>query len=328
MEQREQSLTFAQVGTLFRLTSDVVQKTGLLHTHIVPAEVAGHDLWEETKKGGANISKFNALLGSAASSIISRELQTTFTLKSASSNRNTFRIGVAGGQTTYFAVNGMPRLTAGSFRSSFEVYVAPLVIGSVPRHRYSAGTVAEMMASRIMCQDTNSASVDKVEEWFPEHGGTHYRVEFKEDIRQERETLEASRKPEISARGFFDLNYVLVGIGQYNKEDKTTNLSAHIEALYPKPKGPPPGLEGDICSRLFDNNGQELDPDKQNMFVAISFRVLELLVEKKIPVIAVAGGLSKVEAIKTITAKRLQARLKPLINGLITDELTAMQLLK
>jgi DNA-binding transcriptional regulator LsrR (DeoR family) len=52
---------------------------------------------------------------------------------------------------------------------------------------------------------------------------------------------------------------------------------------------------------------------------------LELLVDrKKTPVIAIAGGLSKVEAIKTIAARQPL----PVINGLITDELTAMQLLK
>lgn len=323
MEQEEQNLTFAQVSALFKLTSVVIERTRLPYTHIVPIEMAGgRDLWEDTKEGGSSVNDFNEKLGSAASSIISRELQTKFVLKSASLNNDPFRVGVAGGQTTYFVVHRMPVLQAGRF---FKVDVAPLVIGSVPRHRYSAGTVAEIMASRIVCQDIHFASVEKVEEWFPEAKGDHYRVEFKEDIRRQRDTLEAAKKAEISAKSFFDLHYVLVGIGQYNKADKTTNLSAHIEALYPD--GAPNGLVGDICSRLFDKDGNELDPGTQNRFVAISFKALEMLVKKRIPVIAVAGGLSKVAAIKTMTATRPGGNGRPLINGLITDELTASQLL-
>jgi hypothetical protein len=318
-----QELTFAQLGRLSELTIRLANLTKL-HINIVPAEIVGRDVWEETVRGGAN--EFNARLGAAASSIISRELQTIFTFKSAREDTNrgneSFRIGVAGGQATYFAIDGMPaELKAGSF----EVEIVPLVIGSVPQHRYSAGTNAEMMASKITYQDTGSgmatvkrfASVTRIEEW-SEEGMSSYKVEIKKDIRDQRAGLD---KLPI---GFFDLDYVLVGIGQYsNQLHQITNLSEHIKTLYDGKA--PPNLMGDICSRLFDMKGNELDHDKQDRFVAISFRALERLVARHTPVIAVAGGLSKVNAINTV----LIARGAPhIINGLITDELTAMQLLK
>jgi len=317
----DQEFTFAQFGGLLKLMVEVSKATKLSYVHIVPAELVGHDLWEKTISGDSN--EFNARLGVAASSIVSRELQTRFALKSAENamkaapQNKSFRIGVAGGQTAYFVVDGMSVLEAGSF----EVEIAPLVIGSVPRHRYSAGTVAEMMGSKIRYQAPKAkrfASVVKMEQWLPAKSEDYWKAKLEDGIIRERDGANGR----IKEKGFFDLNYVLVGVGQHNKVNKTTNLCAHLEALYPS--GHPDELTGDICSRLFDGNGKEIDREKQDKFVAISFEVLELLAAKKIPVIAVAGGLSKVDAIKTITLKRPGK----LINGLITDELTAMQLFK
>ncbi|MFA5293713.1 MAG: sugar-binding domain-containing protein [Phycisphaerae bacterium] len=320
----KEELMFAQFGRLFELTARMASLTKLPCIHIVPAELVGRDVWEATEKDGVN--EFNAMLGAAASSIISRELQTMFTLKSAREglfpNRHEpLRIGVAGGQATYFTIDGMPVLDAGSFK----IKIAPLVIGSVPQHRYSAGANAEMMASKITYQATDPgmptikrfASVDGIEEW-SEEGMSSYNVKIRQDILKERTGLG------LELTGFFDLDYVLVGIGQHsNEKHLVTNLSEHIKTLYNGKA--PDDLMGDVCSRLFNSKGNEIDYDRQDRFVTISFRALELLVQRKTPVIAVAGGLSKVKAINTIAVVRNSPH--SIINGLITDELTAMQLL-
>ena len=323
----KEELTFAQFGRIYELTRGLKNLTHLPYINIVPAEIVGYGMWEETVRSGTN--EFNARLGAAAANIISHDLRTLLTLKSAKQGLlpnnvpEPFRIGVAGGQATYFAIDGMPELNAGLT----EVEIAPLVIGSVPQHRYSAGTNAEMLASKIICQVTvpgipdvkQSASVIRMEEW-SERATFAYNVKIKDDIRQQRDTLGNN------LAGFFDFDYILVGIGQYSDlSHQITNLSVHIKTCYNGVA--PKGLVGDICSRLFDSNGGELDKERQDRFVAISFRALELLVSKCTPVMVVAGGLSKVDAINTIAVLRRHHPL-PVINGLITDELTAIQLLK
>lgn len=78
------------------------------------------------------------------------------------------------------------------------------------------------------------------------------------------------------------------------------------------------GAVGDILSRFFDAEGRVIDDEVHDRVVSVP---LETLLERKKLVIGVAGGASKVPAIRAALKKRY-------INVLITDERTADELLR
>ena len=76
-------------------------------------------------------------------------------------------------------------------------------------------------------------------------------------------------------------------------------------------------IAGDICGRFFDEDGNYIKEIKNYNLIAISFEDL-----KKIPLrVGIAGGQDKIISIKV-------ALFKKLINILVTDELTAEEILK
>ncbi len=78
------------------------------------------------------------------------------------------------------------------------------------------------------------------------------------------------------------------------------------------------GAVGDILSRFFDAQGQIIDDEVHDRVIAIS---LDVLRDDRKLIIGVAGGSSKVEAIRAAVAQKY-------INVLITDEKTARELMR
>lgn len=309
-------LSVPDYGILSALTRELRRRTGLAFIHVVPAPVVGYESW--TNAGGGNCDEFNANLGKAGAPIVWRALQRLLTIGAWREDPE-FRIGVAGGQTTYGVVESLQQII-----TTMNVKVAPLVLGAVPRHRYSAGTIADIFSHRIEAPaQANGAfdRLDSIEVWKESRG--QYQVSLRQDIELDRSSID--QKALENARevtlGFFNFQYVLVGIGCYVSAAQDSNIAAHVEALYRK--NPPPKLCGDICSRLFDAQGAEIDREKQDHFVSVSLKTLRLLVKLRRPVIAIAGGPEKVAAIHAVLRGHAA---QPIINGLITDELTATEL--
>jgi len=78
------------------------------------------------------------------------------------------------------------------------------------------------------------------------------------------------------------------------------------------------GAVGDILSRFFDADGNVLDDEVHDRVIGISIEVLK---DSKKTVIGVAGGASKVEAIRAALNQKY-------VNVIVTDEWTANELLK
>ena len=96
--------------------------------------------------------------------------------------------------------------------------------------------MAEILASkiRVMRQGEEDevvcAKMVNIEHW--QKSDNMYRGQLDQDIAMLRDDIDAGtvEQPE----GFFEFNYVVVGIGQYNQLDPGQNLSAHLHNVYPE----------------------------------------------------------------------------------------------
>ena len=331
---------------LITITRALQHRSGLHFLNIIPIEAVGYENWAASAECPAEV--FNTRLGAAAADIVWKQLRKDLALAEAD-RAERFRIGLAGGGTIYWAIEKADPIEAGRFES---VEVAPLVIGDVPGHRFSAGTVAEMLAAKMtFASRLNVPNAPKsepvkpsdIETWevpSDEAESAAFRVSLRNEIREGRRHV---GRPEFTSRDPlpepFDFDYILVGIGQYGAESAVagSNLAEHIKTIYGETV--PVGLCGDICSRLFNSEGRELDPRRGDSFCALSLAALAHLVRRphqgngRLKIIAIAGGHSKVSAIATVikmgTVWRQSGHtVGPVINGLITDELTAELLIR
>lgn len=317
----EYGLQVPDYGILSALTRRLRGLTNLSSIHLVPAPSVGYEAWAAAGRGECD--EYNANLGAVGAPIVWRWLQKLLTI-GANREDAGFRIGVAGGQTTYGLVENLPEVV-----TTINVNVAPLVLGAVPRHRYSAGTIAHIFSHRIVPRSESHGQTepevrqDSIEVWLRKGG--HYVVTLDQSIVGSRDSVDTQSltQDRIATMGHLNFQYVLVGIGCYKDLVQGSNIAAHIESIYRE--NPPTGangekLCGDICSRLFDRDGKEIDKETQNQFVSVSMKTLKMLVKRKTPVVAIAGGPDKVEAMHAVLRGHMD---QPLINGLITDELTA-----
>lgn len=317
------NLTVADYGIVSKLTKELHNLTKLPSVNVIPAEIVGYSAWENA--GSGDYEPFNAELGRACAEIVCKQWRQTLTLATAREEGGRLRIGVAGGQTTYALVEQMERINAGRN----QVEISPLVLGAVPRHRYSAGTIADILAQKFLVSrgpelpehaELGYAKLENIEEWTPNDDS--YRVSLRHDVADQRRIIKRDgNKTSIERVDFYDFDYVLLGIGRFRPLLRGSNIAAQIRTLYSD--AAPENLLGDICSRLYDGDGKEIDPSVQDPYVAISFGALRWLVRLRRDVVVVAGGPDKVDAIGAIIKGHME---EPLINGLITDELTATAL--
>jgi DNA-binding transcriptional regulator LsrR (DeoR family) len=329
----EPEMLISQQGAVAELTHSLRKLLSLKHIYIIPSELVGHEEWlgSACTTSGA----FNVRLGKAASPILERELRAVIAFANAEGRRpndhrsRTIRIGVAGGQTVYAAVENMRPIGLGSV----PVTVAPVVIGAVPGHRYSACSIAETLATKIRyCNDASPgineawvrSEVETIEEWtVPSNPGSPYQVQLQHDVAVQR------NHGDVDGPSFANFDYLLVGVGQWDPVQTNSNLNSHVKQVFGGHA--PPSLRGDICSRLFGATGEELKPETQDAFVAISFAQLRHLIQNHRPVIALVGGLGKIDAMESLLVDRILKRPSlgqkgALVNGLITDELSARYL--
>jgi DNA-binding transcriptional regulator LsrR (DeoR family) len=109
---------------------------------------------------------------------------------------------------------------------------------------------------------------------------------------------------------------MLVSIGEVSKRASLFKMgyltNDELERLKKK------GAVGDILGRFFDANGDLVSDEVHDRVIGIPIRVLK---EEKRTVIGVAGGASKIEAIRAALKQNY-------VNVLVTDEWSASELLK
>ena len=322
-----------QTQRLSAMGIKLASRADLKYVYIVPIDAMPQNSW------GAD-PWFGLYLGRAASSFIAQELQTSMDLnrlqppddknsKYWSRLEPTLRIGVSGGSTVYglFESLELPETLMAP-----DCSIMPLVLGPIPETNYSAGLIAKIASDRLRCQ-LEEISTLKID-------GTSLRIAIDET------RVGARRKSinELLARpngwmpvdedpkkhlGTMNYDWIITGIGSRG----VGQLDKHVTSIYAGNE--PNGVIGDICSRLFDGDASEIDPIRQDVFVAIPFRLLEYLASTKKSrrrVIAVAGGRDKLPALLALMKssakeKKTNSRTKRLFNVLVTDELTAAFLL-
>jgi DNA-binding transcriptional regulator LsrR (DeoR family) len=275
---------------------------GLSHVRIVPIELLDRAAWAKSS------DKFSTDLGAAGAVYLGRELENAVVLGDMQDlGRASFKIGVSGGRSIFglFSALGHLSFKEASPRSetSLKVIIEPLVVGPVPHSLYSAMSIAELAAQKFdsaVVLDIWEQRVDKGEFWL--------RLKRVVDRPDERRALD----------------WLVVGIGAKG----SGSFHSHIGAVYQHGDRDPLRVAdnaiGDICSRVFDKTGRELDEETGNSFVQVDLLDLQTMARSgsKQRVIAVAGGKNKVEAIATVLKKKPH-----LINSLVTDELTAHSLI-
>lgn len=260
-------------------------RTRLSYVHVVPFEEFDEGEWARTTDA------FSMRLGAAAASFVYRDLRIGTALGDVDEDGQ-LRIGVSGGRTIFGLFDAIPNQACDGTR----VRIDPLVVGPIPYSAYSATSIAEIAAQKFHDATLNYAAGFRVE------SGRFVIIPVRPDRKELRE-----------------FNWLLMGIGSPD----TGSLAVHLRDL-PPPESAVGRVVGDIASMVFDEQGQELDPEVCDAFVQIQMRDLEVLARHgSRRVVAVAGGLKKVKAIATVLQKDPR-----IINTLITDELTARKLIR
>ncbi|MCX7424885.1 MAG: hypothetical protein NTW96_04565 [Planctomycetia bacterium] len=301
-----------------RLSS--IGKEPLKTIHVVPSELTGDIGWHANDYGGQEQQELNELLGKLAMNFVARELSNTLMVNQYTYDEGSrtfgketrpFRIGLATGSTIFQLVESLDIEAP-----PCPIQIAPLVVGPVPETMYSAGFIANLFVKRFRSPDVKLLKIAETEYSLKTPGSI--RLTLTKELRDLRDDPEPDRQGRRMAE-FFD--WVVTGIGAHDKGQ----LKAHVDKIYSRQT--PHGLVGDVCSRLFGDDGRELAETKavSDTFVAVSFAAMETMCRingagKR--VIAIAGGKEKYPAIRT-----LLMRASPLFNVLVTDELTARRLL-
>lgn len=312
------------------------QITGLKSVHVAPVESIQWSGWPQdaTEYFG---EPFNSLLGRFAAAVISRDLAITRKLNWFDGEGGVLpeppplRVGVAGGSTIYALVE--------AFQLPREVpvgrcEVTPLVVGPIPETNYSAGFNAEILRKKVP-SNVNPRPITNIKSV-----AAGFEITVRPDVIANRDA-----QPSNDWGNVLNLDYVVTGLGSRD----SGQLRAHLGLMYEMQHKPvPQGLIGDICSRLFGQDANEIDADIGNRFVAISFGWLKYLSSQPgRRIYAVAGGKDKVLPLKALlrlstkdlleernaqrrdlAPKRVQKIHSRLFNVLITDELTANKLVR
>lgn len=298
--------------------------------HVVPSELTEWSGWgvdvEDLVRGhdfdpDADQKKLNRLLGQLAVSYVSGELANTLTVQSLEydamngeikreKDPSQFCLGIATGSTIYSLIDSF---TFPSYLMANHLRIVPLVMGPLPETDYSAGFIAGMLANKI------GQKLIRISKVSVRRGEKALRLSLNKrwiDLRQKDDSENLEERGKAVASQF---QWVITGIGGAGGQ-----LEDHVKEIYGKDT--PKGLVGDICSRLFGADGNELKESLSDDFVAVTFQALEQMCAttgagKR--VIAIAGGLKKYHALRTLLLRKG----RDLFNVLITDELTARRLL-
>lgn len=293
------------------------QYGALKSVHVVPVELIDRKEWEHSPNFGRSF-------GRAAAPFAMRDLANSIQLRSfnpekrdSQPNSRAFRLGIAGGSTVY-GVAEQFRLPDGVDTESVEV--VPLVMGPIPETAYSAGLIAGLVTQQLSGAKLISISSTTVE---ARKGIT---IQLRDEIVKQREladTFVNSAPSAVGIQSHLCCDFIMTGVGAPGSEQ----FDAHMKIVHgQRPGNASAGIEGDLCSRWFNQSSTEVEIPKGDSFVAISFAwLIALSKQRSYRVVAIAGGRDKVYALYTLLSALPPYRL---INALITDELTARCLLR
>lgn len=319
MERGTESLTYQRVQAVTETADRLRDATGLKSVHIIPSELTNWEGWSDVPIGEDRGELFSQRLGRLAAPFIARELASTLWLNCYTSGgggrlqppSHKFRIGIAGGSTIHGLVQAL--VMPDNLPDQMHVEIVPLVVGPIPETMYSAGFIAEMLASKIPRSQ------------FVEICRTKLSPKLNECTISMDPKWSEARENDHGARGALAFDWVLTGIGSTN----SGQLDRHLGLLYGGQR--PPGVIGDICSRLFGSSAVEVEEKTGDRFVAISLKWLNYLSVCPDPgrrVIAVAGGHQKYDAIEVLLRRQKHDIRLRYFNVLVVDELTARMLLR
>ncbi len=265
------------------------ERAGLSNVHVIPAELLGRREWERSS------DQFSIDLGSAGASFVEREFNNAIALGDSQTDGN-IKLGVSGGRSVFGLLNSLP------YQENIElnIRIEPLVIGPVPYSMYSATSIAELAAQKFVNAKVNySANVEIADGKF---------------IMQK---ISFNLPEELN-----EFDWLILGVGS----SKSGSFKQHLENI-PHSDAVKKAAIGDICSRLFDENGKDLDQSMRDMFVQLRLTDLPSLAKVGRPkgrrVMLVAGGKTKVGALAVVLQREVRW-----VNSLITDELTARCLIR
>jgi 6-phosphogluconolactonase/glucosamine-6-phosphate isomerase/deaminase len=271
--------------------------TELSHVRIVPIELLGRAAWAEST------DKFSTDLGVAGAFYFGRELANAVALGNMQArDKTSFKLGVSGGRSIFGLFSSLTHMsfeeTLPRSQSRPEVLIEPLVVGPLPHSLFSAMSISELAEQRF-----DRAKALKIAT--PKFVDGHFGLVRREDLPDERQAFD----------------WLVLGIGA----KASSSFDSHLKVVYQH------DLEtikdravGDICSRLFDENGREIDGKTGDKFVQVELIDLAVMAKRGSGrrVMVVAGGKNKVDAIEIVLRQR-----EHLINSLVTDELTAHSLI-
>ncbi len=266
---------------------------GLQEVRLVPSVTAGFAITAR-------------LLGEAAASLVMVIVAKPGT---GSGTPRQMRIGVAGGLTIHETIQAMdPEISV-----SAHLKIYPLVYGPIPDNVTSAGANAGLMASRWGPKRAQSMDLWKFH--FPKGGN--------------RDLIGITKQTKILSE-VHQIDLALVGIGALVPDstlDRNLKSMGHrLDEVNEK------GGVGDICSSLLDADGNVLNwPPNLNRITAITPEQLRSVHRHRKtpkPVIAVAGGMEKIDAIAAVLrGGGTGDKPKPYVSHLVTDKDVAEALL-
>ncbi len=293
---------------------------------------------------------FSDRLGALAADSVAYELAFSMlmgTYRRRPSRTPTFRIGIAAGSTVRAIVENFrfPEEFSQKLRATnLAIEVTPLAIGPIPETSSSAGFIASSFANRLQ-QSLEDVEFVPLSKKLPQDDG--YRLSMDPEIRSARDVdprrmLQEKSKEEFaefieSSRMRFD--WILTGVGSVN----SGQLVDHLQLRFPNlddQREIVTNAVGDICSRIYTQDGKEVKPEDADKFVGISFRWMRYLSNRRTMsgqrshrVCAVTGGDEKYDAIRALIRNATEDLRGPKrrggcpFNSLVTDELCARRLI-
>jgi len=351
-------------------------RTKLESVHVIPTGVLGFE-GQETELGESEYGSppFSERLGAIASDYVAYELAFSILMriyelpKLSGPENKIFQIGIAAGSTVRSIINSfrLPEGFAEKIRNSeIKIQVCPLVIGPMPETASSAGFLASLFTKTLQqaLHDKEKVKFMPLSEKIPQEDG--YKLAMLEEVRRVRDADpsilsldykkidDKDKKQDIAKlrKSQLRLDWILTGVGSNGKGQ----LKEHIELRYKDDPKLKKKIEedaiGDICSRIYDKNGEELAKADGDKFVGISFEWLRFLANDRhkkhaqienrtsgqhnYKITAVTGGDDKYDAIFALVQNTIEAQRHKSIdskylcpfNSLVTDEITARRLLR
>jgi deoxyribonucleoside regulator len=218
--------------------------------------------------------------------------------------KNGQKVGVGSGRTLYQMISHIkenPR--------NIKIYPINII---TQRHIEVTSLDANSLVNTLWFKNRPVAEALKVELFYPHISIT--------EARKEIQKLDQNEYIKDFINNIQNLDFYFLSVGNLRKDSTLVSLASEVGLSFEEIKEK--GIIGDCIFNILDKNGNYISCGLDNLRIGLSMEHLsEIVTKEKAKVICVAGGIDKIEILRTCLRKRV-------FNVLITDQMSADYLLE